>query len=381
MNANSKALQTKGTAAHTAKALTSSKVGVLAQLVQPNNVTTTPEPKQLLYGTPTYPVKDGWFVSIGRKYDAFCPNNQFGDAEIGKRSLFIVDSVRELEDVAIISRNKAQHWDELLDRQRREEVFFVKVVKTGLTNDGNSWTSVEFVEGRCKGRTAFIPARHMHGRNAAEFENKLIPVTVAKLDPKDGSKSGLIHLNYEHKGRRNSDAALSAFKDGEYVEGRVLRFISAQKNDTHPSVIVLLRRYGLSVEAMVHKTEVAEYPEQTADELMCVGDTIKVQIMRRSDGNKSFALSMRSEERAKFLANVEPGDVLGVTVTRPCKFGYFVDLGNSIEMMIRTNQLAHKDGGYETLTVGSEIKVVVFKFDKETGKMVLNRGHLKAELR
>ena len=380
MNANSKSLQAKGTAAHNAKTMTASKVGVLAQLVQPNNVTTTPEAKQLLYGTPTYPVTDGWFVNIGRKYDAFCPNNQFGDAEIGKRSLFIVDSVRELEDVAIISRSRAQHWDDLIERQKREEVFFVKVVKTGLTNDGNGWASAEFTEGKCKGRTAFIPARHMHGRDVSQLEGQLIPVTIAKLDPKDG-KSGLIHLNYEHKGRNNSDEALAAFKPGEYVDGRVLRFISAQKQDSHPSVIVLLKKNGLCVEAMVHKTEVSGYPEQKANETMAVGDTIKVQVLRRSEGNKSYALSMRSEERAKFLANVEPGDVLGVTVSRACKDGYFVDLGNSIEVMLRTNQLVHKNGGYETLTVGSEVKVVVFKFNKETGKLLLNRGHLSAEMR
>ncbi|HEY9757387.1 MAG TPA: S1 RNA-binding domain-containing protein [Oculatellaceae cyanobacterium] len=380
MNANSKALHTKGNAAESTNALTVSKAGVLAQLVAPNNVMSTPETKQLLYGTPTYPVTGGWFVNIGRKYDAFCPNSEFGDAEISTRSLFIVTKVRSLEDVAIISRVKAQPWDELISLQKTQEVFFVKVVKTGGNNEGSNWAVVEFLEGsKCKGLKGFIPPRHLHVRDAAALDGQLLPVTVAKLDPR-GSKEGLIHLSYEQRNRENSESALAAFKPGEYVEGTVLRFISTKKSDTHPSVIVQLRKDEHIVEAMIHNTEVTGFPAQKANEVLTVGQTVRVHILRRSANNKSFALSMRSEEKARFLSAVEPGFVLEATVTRKCDYGYFVDLGKSIEAMIRTNQLVHKNGKFETLKVGDVINVLVFKYDKETGKLILNRGHLKPEL-
>ena len=351
----------------------------LAKFVEHNDFLRAPMQKQIVYGTGTRNVKDGMFVSIGRKFDAFCPKSEIGDATPGEAALFLVTSSNNEESVPTVSRVKAAVWEELAALHQNNEVAFVKIVKVDRGRGENAIGLIaEFAEGLAKGMRAHLPAETLQrGADLSKFVGQILPVVVTKLNPQRGD--GMIYVNYNRVFGNNKGEAVASIAVGEQLQGRVLKFINAAKGDEHPSVLVLMEKEGLTVEGMIHKTEVTGYPEHKATDFLKVGDRISARILRASTARRTLVLGLRSEERAKFLAGVEEGSIVTGKVSRETSFGYFVDLGNGIEGLLRPHQLIRANKQNETFKKGEEIAVIILEIDAAKDRLLLGRRGLKPE--
>lgn len=350
----------------------------------------TAQEREFITGVPNIISNDGMFVTLGAKFDGFCPTSEIGDAKLSERTLFKVMSSNNEDAMPTISRLKAQVWESITTLAQLAQPTVVKVLKVARNKKGNASTglSVMFEDGAAKGFVGHMPTWELP-RNADlnAMVGQVIAATVTEVAPQKGGKNGLVLLSHTRAFGENSREAVSRIKIGEQIDAKVLKFIKAAKDDEHPSVLVtferVVERDGIEevqhCHAMIHKTEVSGYPQRKATDFIKVGDTIQANVMRASTDKRTVALGMRLGERAEFLSQIEEGHVLVGRIARSLPFGYFVDLGAGIEGLLRTQSLRRIHGQLEKLEISSEVKVVVLQNDRVRDKLLLGRRELPVQ--
>jgi ribosomal protein S1 len=350
----------------------------------------TAQEREFILGVPSIIGKDGMFVTLGGKFDGYCPISDIGDAKIGERTLFKVMSSNNEDAMPTLSRSKAQVWESITTLAQSAEPTLVKVLKVAHGKNGNAVTglSVMFEEGAIKGAIGHMPSWELsRNTDLNGLVGQVIAASVTEVAPQKGGKNGLVLLSHIKAFGENTREAVSRVRIGETIEAKVLKFIKAAKGDEHPSVLVTFAKAvevdGIEevqhLHAMIHKTEVSGYPHKKATEFLKVGDTIKTQVLRASTDKRTVVLGMRSEERADFLSQIEEGHVLVGTIARSLPFGYFVDLGSGIEGLLRVQSLRNVNKQPEKLAIGSEVKVVVLQNDRAKDKLLLGRRELPVQ--
>jgi ribosomal protein S1 len=350
----------------------------------------TAQEREFILGVPSIIGKDGMFVTLGGKFDGYCPISDIGDAKIGERTLFKVMSSNNEDAMPTLSRSKAQVWESITTLAQSAEPTLVKVLKVAHGKNGNAVTglSVMFEEGSVKGTIGHMPSWELsRNTDLNGLVGQVIAASVTEVAPQKGGKNGLVLLSHMKAFGENTREAVSRVRIGETIEAKVLKFIKAAKGDEHPSVLVTFTKAvevdGIQevqhLHAMIHKTEVSGYPHKKATEFLKVGDTIKTQVLRASTDKRTVVLGMRSEERADFLSQIEEGHVLVGTIARSLPFGYFVDLGSGIEGLLRVQSLRNVNKQPEKLAIGSEVKVVVLQNDRVKDKLLLGRRELPVQ--
>ncbi|MFN8220499.1 MAG: S1 RNA-binding domain-containing protein, partial [Fimbriimonadales bacterium] len=112
-----------------------------------------------------------------------------------------------------------------------------------------------------------------------------------------------------------------------------------------------------------------------------VGNTLQVKIIELDRERKKVVLSNReaeqkAREQAKddLFTKVSPGDILEGTVRRLTDYGAFVDLGG-VDGLLHISEMSWMRISHpkEMFKEGQDIKVMVLRLDKDTGKISL--GH------
>eukprot|EP01031_Cornospumella_fuschlensis_P028074 gene28074-33900_t len=111
-----------------------------------------------------------------------------------------------------------------------------------------------------------------------------------------------------------------------------------------------------------------------------IGNTIKVKILDVLEQEGKLVLSQR-----RVLSDEQPalqkGAVLAGTVTGLRDYGLFVDLEGGLAGLLHISQISYErvEGGLERLfKVGQPVKVMVFDYDKRSGKIALSTKALEA---
>ena len=94
---------------------------------------------------------------------------------------------------------------------------------------------------------------------------------------------------------------------------------------------------------------------------------------------KAILEESRSEAREEMLAKIKEGDILEGVVKNITDYGAFVDLG-SVDGLLHVTDISWRRINHpsEVLTFGQDIKVVVIKFNEETGRISLGMKQLDA---
>ena len=94
---------------------------------------------------------------------------------------------------------------------------------------------------------------------------------------------------------------------------------------------------------------------------------------------KAILEESRSEAREEMLATIKEGDILEGVVKNITDYGAFVDLG-SVDGLLHVTDISWRRINHpsEVLTFGQDIKVVVIKFNEETGRISLGMKQLDA---
>ncbi len=196
-----------------------------------------------------------------------------------------------------------------------------------------------------------------------------VEVLLESLEDKDGS----IVLSKRKADRiRGWEQLLTTKKDGDVVEGKVLRKIKGG----------LLVDIGVPVFLPASQVDVRR-PQDVGD---LVGRTIRASILKIDEERRNIVISRRKlieEERTaareRLMNDVKEGDIVTGIVSNLADFGAFIDLGGIDGLLHITDmswgRVSHPS---EVVKPGQEVRVKVLNIDREREKVALGLKQTEA---
>lgn len=330
------------------------------------------KPGEVVKGTVVEIGRDYVVVDIGFKSDGTIPISQFTDRE-GKITAEVGDSVEVLmltsenEDGEIVlSKDRAEQlrvWNEL------EEAFQVEKPVTGCV--------VQKVKGGLQvdvGVPAFLPGSQVDirpQRNLDKFVGETMEFKILKFSRERGNivLSRRVVLEAERKALKRD--TINQLAEGVVMEGIV-------KNVTDYGAFIDLG----GIDGLLHITDMSWGRVNHPAELLSVGQTVPVVVLKYDEDNERVSLGMKQLHEnpwEKVEANYQSGSRIKGTVVSLTDYGAFVRLDEGIEGLIHVSEMSwtrkiHHPA--KVLSVGQEVEAVVLEVSAENQRISLGLKQL-----
>jgi small subunit ribosomal protein S1 len=309
-------------------------------------------------------------VDVGLKSEGKILINEFKDLEgklpefkLGQEVEVYVERYEDQEGNIVLSREKA----------KREEVWveLEKLYAAGTPVQG-------FVSKRVKGgfavlvqdTLAFLPGSQLDVKPIKNI-NSLVGTTqtlqILKMDKKRFnivvSRKAIVSKNIAE----NNPDYNTNFEEGQIVEGIV-------KNITGYGAFVDLG----AVDGLIHITDISWSRVNHPSEILQVGQTIKVKVIKINPDDKRISLGMKQlfeDPWNEVINKYNVGGVFKVKVTNIADYGIFVELAKGAEGLVHVSELSwtRKDIDLKaTYKVGDEVEVKVLDVDHKKRRMALS---------
>lgn len=222
-------------------------------------------------------------------------------------------------------------------------------------------------------RRAFCPLGQMDLRPVEDpeaFIGKTLPFIITKLE-KNGRNIVLSRrVLLEAEQAENRDAFLATVSIGDILEGKVARLAPF-------GVFVEL---APGVEGLIHLSELAWGRVAQADEVVSVGDAVRVKILdiATTDKGPRISLSIRqaTDDPWKDIGDrLQEGQVVTGKVVRNAAFGSFVEVLPGVDGLIHISELSYEkrvNKPDEIVTVGETVTVKIKGIDLEKKRLSLS---------
>ncbi len=290
----------------------------------------TGEGSKQLKGTVIAVTAESVFVDIGYKTEGVLPVAAFANEKEPAKpgdSLLVTVKGRNEEGYYELSKLKVEapkDWDSL------EEAFAAKAIVSG--------TVTAIVKGGLTvdiGVRAFMPGSRSGARDAAELEKLVgteIRCRITKLDVDDEDvvvdRRGVV----EEEERSTKERRYAEVKEGETVSGTV-------RSLTPYGAFVDLG----GVDGLLHIGEIAWTRIAKPEDVLTVGQTVDVKVIKIDADSKRIALSMKQLLPHPWDAVPEKytqGERITGVVTRTADFGAFVELEPGVEGLIHLSEMS-----------------------------------------
>lgn len=309
-------------------------------------------------------------VSIGHMIDGVVPKDEVdfdgGDSidqiQVGDTMTLFVLKADDGEGNILLSKKRADAelvWDEtagLVNDQRPITVKIKETVKGGLI-------------AHYKGLRCFIPLSQVGVERIEDPETMVgkslqVLITEIQEDKKSMVASGRLLQNRE--AAKKKDMRFHELSEGQELTGTVKRL-------TDFGAFVDLG----GIDGLIHLNDLSWKRVKKADEVVSVGQTVKVTVLRIDPVNQKIGLKL-----ADYVDNpwdrinevLSEGDILKGEVTRLQAFGAFVSVKDGIEGLVHISQICdeHIQKPHERLHVGQEVMVKVLSVDSESQRVSLS---------
>ena len=284
------------------------------------------------------------------------------ELKIGDQVEVYLERVENSKGEAVVSREKARReeaWDKLEKAAKTEErvdgIIFGKV-KGGFTVD-------------LDGAIAFLPGSQVDVRpikDTMPLMNVPQPFQVLKMDRKRGNIVVSRRAVLEESRAEQRAELVGNLAEGNTVEGIV-------KNITDYGAFVDLG----GLDGLLHVTDIAWKRINHPSEVLNLGDTIKVQIIKVNKETNRISLGMKQLEVDPW-AEVESRFPLGSnqkgTVTNITGYGAFVELDAGVEGLVHVSEMSWTKKNVhpgKILSTSQEVEVMVLELDKEKRRVSL----------
>lgn len=222
-------------------------------------------------------------------------------------------------------------------------------------------------------RRAFCPLGQMDLRPVEDpesFIGKVFPFLITKLE-KGGRNIVLSRrVLLEAEQAENRDAFLKTVSPGDVLEGTVVRLA--------PFGVFVELTPG--VEGLIHLSELAWGRVVQADEVVSVGDAVRVKVLEIASAEKGprISLSVRqiTEDPWKTVGErISEGQIISGKVVRNAPFGAFVEVLPGIDGLIHISELSYEkrvNKPEEVVTVGETVSVKVKEIDLDKKRLSLS---------
>ena len=284
------------------------------------------------------------------------------ELKIGDKVEVYLERVENAKGEAVVSREKARReeaWDKLEKAAKTEErvdgIIFGKV-KGGFTVD-------------LDGAIAFLPGSQVDVRPIKDTNplmNVPQPFQVLKMDRKRGNIVVSRRAVLEESRAEQRAELVGNLAEGNTVDGIV-------KNITDYGAFVDLG----GLDGLLHVTDIAWKRINHPSEVLNLGDSIKVQIIKVNKETNRISLGMKQLETDPW-ADVEGRFPIGSNqkgiVTNITDYGAFVELEAGVEGLVHVSEMSWTKKNVhpgKILSTSQEVEVMVLELDKEKRRVSL----------
>jgi small subunit ribosomal protein S1 len=323
---------------------------------------------KVVKGTITAIENDHAVIDVGLKSEGrvrlseFAMPGQKADLNVGDIVDVFVDRVENSAGEAMLSRDRARReaaWDKLEGEftagNRVDGVIFGRV-KGGFTVD-------------LDGAVAFLPGSQVDIRPVRDVTPLMDlpqPFQILKMDRKRGNIVVSRRAILEETRAEARTGLIQTLSEGQIIDGVV-------KNITDYGAFVDLG----GIDGLLHVTDMSYKRVNHPSEMINIGDTVKVQIIRINKDTQRISLGMKQLESDPWEgaeAKYPVGAKLSGRVTNITEYGAFVELEPGIEGLIHVSEMSWTKKNVhpgKIVSTSQEVEVVVLEVDAEKRRISL----------
>ncbi|TPI11775.1 30S ribosomal protein S1 [Mesorhizobium sp. B4-1-3] len=315
---------------------------------------------QVVRGTITAIEKDMAIIDVGLKVEGRVPLKEFGakgkesSLKVGDTVEVYVERIENALGEAMLSREKARReesWvrlEEKFTKGERVEGVIFNQVKGGFTVD-------------LDGAVAFLPRSQVDIRpirDVTPLMHNPQPFEILKMDRRRGNIVVSRRTVLEESRAEQRSEIVQNLEEGQVVEGVV-------KNITDYGAFVDLG----GIDGLLHVTDMAWRRVNHPTEILNIGQTVKVQIIRINQETHRISLGMKqleSDPWSDIGTKFPIGKKIKGTVTNITDYGAFVELEPGIEGLIHVSEMSWTKKNVhpgKILSTTQEVDVVVLEVD------------------
>ncbi|EGQ3225581.1 30S ribosomal protein S1 [Staphylococcus pseudintermedius] len=261
----------------------------------------------------------------------------------------------------ILSKRKLEeeqsyaYLQEKLENNETIEAKVTEVVKGGLVVD--------------VGQRGFIPASLIstdYIEDFSDYEGRVLELKVEELEP-EKNRAILSRKAVEAEENEKKKAELlQSIKAGDVIEGKVARL-------TNFGAFIDLG----GVDGLVHVSELSHEHVKSPEEVVSIGDTVKVKVRSVEQDSERVSLSIKDTLPSPFETIQEKyseGDIVEGKVMRLASFGAFVEIGSGLQGLVHISEISHKHIGTpgEVLEPGQTVQVKILGINPEEERISLS---------
>ena len=312
--------------------------------------------------------KDVAIIDVGLKVEGRVPLKEFGarardgSLKVGDEVEVFIERIENALGEAVLSREKARReesWGRLEQKfeagERVEGVIFNQV-KGGFTVD-------------LDGAVAFLPRSQVDIRpirDVTPLMHNPQPFEILKMDKRRGNIVVSRRTVLEESRAEQRSEIVQNLEEGQVVEGVV-------KNITDYGAFVDLG----GIDGLLHVTDMAWRRVNHPSEILNIGQSVKVQIIRINQETHRISLGMKQLESDPWdgiSAKYPDGKKIKGTVTNITDYGAFVELEPGIEGLIHISEMSWTKKNVhpgKILSTSQEVDVVVLEVDPSKRRISL----------
>jgi len=324
---------------------------------------------RVVKGTITAIENDKAVIDVGLKSEGRVSLREFARGEGAEHGLKVgdevevyVDRVENADGEAMLSRDRARReaaWDKLESEfgegKRVEGVIFGRV-KGGFTVD-------------LDGAVAFLPGSQVDirpVRDVGPLMDVPQPFQILKMDRRRGNIVVSRRAVLEETRAEQRSELIDKLAEGQVIDGVV-------KNITDYGAFVDLG----GIDGLLHVTDMSYKRVNHPSEVINIGDTVKVQIIRINSETQRISLGMKQLESDPWegaAVKYPVGAKLTGTVTNITEYGAFVELEPGIEGLVHVSEMSWTKKNVhpgKIVSTSQEVDVVVLEVDSEKRRISL----------
>jgi small subunit ribosomal protein S1 len=323
---------------------------------------------RVVKGTVTAIDNDHAVIDIGLKSEGRVPLREFAmpgqkaDLNVGDEVEVYVDRVENANGETMLSRDRARReaaWDRLEEEftkeVRVEGVIFGRV-KGGFTVD-------------LGGAVAFLPGSQVDirpVRDVGPLMDLPQPFQILKMDRRRGNIVVSRRAILEETRAEQRTGLIQNLAEGQIIEGAV-------KNITDYGAFVDLG----GIDGLLHVTDMSYKRVNHPSEVINIGDTVRVQIVRINRETQRISLGMKQLESDPWdgvAAKYPVGAKLSGTITNITDYGAFVELEAGIEGLVHVSEMSWVKKNVhpgKIVSTSQEVDVIVLEVDSDKRRISL----------
>src|SRR5450631_1434241 len=278
--------------------------------------------------------KDMAVIDVGLKMEGrvalreFAVAGQSAELKVGDEVEVYLERVENALGEAVLSRDKARReesWtrlEKMFEKNEKVSGVIFNKVKGGFTVD-------------LDGAVAFLPGSQVDirpVRDIGPLMHQPLPFLILKMDKRRGNIVVSRRSVLEETRQEQRSEIVAKLEEGQIIEGVV-------KNITDYGAFIDLG----GIDGLLHVTDMAWRRVNHPSEIVNVGDTVKVQIVRINPETQRISLGMKqlqSDPWAGIEAKYPVGARYKGTVTNIADYGAFVELEPGVEGLIHVSEMS-----------------------------------------